>query len=106
MLLIARIARAHPRIRHHLEGMLKGLWLSEFDIDTGTMGKADEAVLDFMAAGTAVLICEHLADAKTADEFDAAFSVTAGIFGKSALDYARERELVESRDLGSCSQLS
>lgn len=106
MLLIARIARAHPRIRHHLEGMLKGLWLSEFDIDTGTMGKADEAVLDFMAAGTAVLICEHLADAKTADEFDAAFSVIARIFGKSALDYARERELVESRDLGSCSQLS
>ena len=106
MLLIARIARAHPRIRHHLEGMLKGLWLSEFDIDTGTMGKADEAVLDFMAAGTAVLICEHLADTKTADEFDAAFSVIARIFGKSALDYARERELVESRDLGSCSQLS
>lgn len=106
MLLIARIARAHPHIRHHLEGMLKGLWLSEFDIDTGTMGKADEAVLDFMAAGTAVLICEHLADAKTADEFDAAFSVIARIFGKSALDYARERELVESRDLGSCSQLS
>lgn len=94
MLLIAKIARAHPRIRHHLEGMLKELWLSEFGIDAGTMGKADEAVLDFMAAGTAGLICEHLADAKSADEFDAAFSAIARTFGKSALDYARERELV------------
>lgn len=106
MLLIAKIARAHPRIRHHLEGMLKKLWLSEFGIDAGAMGKADEAVLDFMAAGTAGLICEHLVDAKSADEFDATFSAIARTFGKSALDYARERELVESRDLGSCSQLS
>lgn len=94
MLLIAKIARAHPRIRHHLEGMLKELWLSEFSIDAGAMGKADEAVLDFMAAGTTGLICEHLADAKSADEFDAAFSAIACTFGKSALDYARERELV------------
>lgn len=106
MLLIAKIARAHPRIRHHLEGMLKELWLSEFGIDAGAMGKADEAVLDFMAAGTAGLICEHLADAKSADEFDAAFSAIARTFGKSVLDYARERELVESRGLGSCSQQS
>ena len=106
MLLIAKIARAHPRIRHHLEGMLKELWLSEFGIDAGAMGKADEAVLDFMAAGTAGLICEHWADAKSADEFDAAFSAIARTFGKSALDYARERELVESRGLGSCSQQS
>lgn len=94
MLLIARIARAHPRIRHHLEGMLKELWLSEFGIDAGALGKADEAVLDFMAAGTASLICEHSADAKSADEFDAAFSTIARTFGKSVLDYARERELV------------
>ena len=94
MLLIAKIARAHPRIRHHLEGMLKELWLSEFGIDAGAMGKVDEAVLDFMAAGTTGLICEHLADAKSADEFDAAFSAIARTFGKSALDYARERELV------------
>ena len=94
MLLIAKIARAHPRIRHHLEGMLKELWLSEFGIDAGAMGKADEAVLDFMAAGTAGLICEHLADAKTADEFDATFSAIARTFGKSAFDYARERELI------------
>lgn len=94
MLLIAKIARAHPRIRHHLEGMLKELWLSEFGIDAGAMGKADEVVLDFMAAGTAGLICEHLADAKSTDEFDAAFSAIARTFGKSALDYARERQLV------------
>ena len=70
------------------------MWLSEFGIGARTMRKADEAVLDFMAAGTSGLICEHLADAKTADEFDAAFSVIARTFGKSVLDYARERELV------------
>ena len=94
MLLVAKIVRAHPRICHHLEGMLKGLWLSEFGIDAGAMGRADEAVLDFMAAGAIGLICEHLADAGSADEFDAAFSAVARTFGKSALDYARERGLV------------
>ncbi len=95
MLLVAKIARAHPRIRQHLEGALKNLWLSEFDIDAGAMGEADEAVLDFMAAGTIGLICEHLADARSVDEFDAAFSVVARTFGKSALDYAQERGLMQ-----------
>ena len=46
------------------------------------------------AAGAIGLICEHLADAGSADEFDAAISAVARTFGKSALDYARERGLV------------
>ncbi len=94
MLLIAKIARAHPRIRRHLEGTLKELWLSEFDIDANSIGATDEAVLDFMTAGTVGLICEHLADSKSADEFDAIFSTVAHTFGKTALDYAHERGLV------------
>lgn len=96
MLLIAKIAKAHPRIRLHLEGMLKDLWLSEFGIDAETMEQADEAVLDFMAAGTVGLICEHLTDSRSASEFDAAFSAIARTFGKTALDYASERRLISA----------
>ncbi len=94
MLLIAKIARKHPRIRHHLEVMLKNLWATEFGIDQAVLASADEAVLDFMAAGTVGFICEHLADADNARAFDAAFSIIARTFGKSALGYARRRGLL------------
>lgn len=33
---------AHPRIRKHLEGALKNLWVTELRIDPGMMGAADE----------------------------------------------------------------
>lgn len=94
MLLVAKIAREHPRIHRHVEEMLKGLWLSELGIDAGSMTAEDEAVLGFMTAGTVGLICERLAGAEGADEFDAAFSTIARTFGQSALDYAKGRGLL------------
>lgn len=94
MLLIAKIARCHPRIRRHLEGMLKTLWVTELGIDEPAMDPADESVMDFMASGTVGFICEHLADADDPPAFDEAFSVIAQTFGKSAVDYARGRGLL------------
>ena len=93
MLLAAKIVRAHPSLRRHLEEALKRLWISELRIDAAAMGPQDEAVLDFMAAGTVGFACGHLADAGDGIEFDAAFSIIARTFGKSALDYAEGRKL-------------
>lgn len=97
MLLIAKIARKHPRIRHHFEKMLKNLWATKFSVDLAVLVPADESVLDFMAAGTVDFIYEHLADADNAPAFDAAFSVIARTFGKSVINYARERGLLFER---------
>lgn len=94
MRIIAKIARAHPRIRKHLEGALKNLWVTELRIDPEMMGAADESVLDFMTAGTVGFICEHLADADEDTAFDESFSVIARTFGKRALDYAKERGIM------------
>lgn len=91
MRIIAKIVRAHPRIRKHLEGALKNLWITEFHIDPEKMETADESVLDFMTAGTVGFICEHLAGADEDTAFDESFSIIARTFGKSALSYAKER---------------
>ena len=91
MRIIAKIARAHPRIRKHLEGALKNLWITEFHIDPEKMETADEAVLDFMTAGTIGFICEHLAGADEDTAFDESFFIIARTFGKSALSYAKGR---------------
>ena len=85
MRIIAKIARAHPRIRKHLEGALKNLWITEFHIDPEKMETADEAVLDFMTAGAVGFICEHLAGADEDTAFDESFSIIAYTFGKIAL---------------------
>ena len=94
MRIIAKIARAHPRIRKHLEGALKNLWITEFHIDPEKMEAADESVLDFMAAGTVGFVCEHLAGADEDTAFDESFSIIARTFGKSALGYAKERDFL------------
>ena len=91
MRIIAKIVRVHPRIRKHLEGALKNLWITEFHIDPEKMETADESVLDFMTAGTVGFICEHLAGADEDTAFDESFSIIARTFGKSALSYAKER---------------
>ena len=91
MRIIAKIARAHPRIRKHLEGALKNLWITELRIDPEKMDAVDESVLDFMAAGAVGFIYEHLADADEDAAFDESFSTIARTFGKSALSYAKER---------------
>ena len=94
MLLIAKIAGHTHASAIIWRGCSRGCGSSSSASTPGQWERPTEAVLDFMAAGTAGLICEHLADAKSADEFDAAFSAIARTFGKSALYYARERELV------------
>ncbi len=94
MLLVAKISRSHPKIRCYLEEMLKNLWIRELSINTTSMNASDMAVLDFMAAGTVGFICEHLASTKDASELNTAFGTIARTFGKSALDYVKERNLI------------
>lgn len=94
MLLIAKIARAHPRIRHHLEGMLKELWLFE---SASTPGQWERPTKRYSISWRRVRPASFASIWQTPRAQTNSmrpFPAIARTFGKSALDYARERELV------------
>lgn len=94
MRLVSRIAREHPKMRARLEEALRELWLDELRIDRRRLTDTDEAVLGFMAAGTVGFACEHLSRTETGTAFDDALSAIAIVYGRAALDYAKERRLL------------
>lgn len=94
MKLVAKIVRAHPAMRRHLEAALKEIWIAELGIDAADPTAEDDAVLGFMAAGVVGFATEHLAEARDDTDFDASLYTIARTFGKSALGYARERGLL------------